>query len=111
MIRRLGYECDVVANGAEALAAMHLRSYAAVLMDCYMPEMDGFAATRQLRELERAGGATRTPVIAMTALAMAEDRDRCTESGMDDYVSKPVNLTALGSALERWVGGRAVATA
>jgi two-component system, sensor histidine kinase and response regulator len=50
-------------------------------------------------------------VIAMTALAMAEDRDRCTESGMDDYVSKPVNLTALDSALERWVGGRAVATA
>jgi PAS domain S-box-containing protein len=111
MIRRLGYECDVVGNGAEALEAMRLRSYAAVLMDCYMPEMDGFAATRELRKRERAEGADRTPVIAMTALAMAEDRDRCTESGMDDYVSKPVNLTALGSTLERWVSGRAVASA
>jgi two-component system sensor kinase len=111
MIRRLGYECDVVGNGAEALEALRLRSYAVVLMDCYMPEMDGFAATRELRDRERADGVERTPVIAMTALAMAEDRDRCTESGMDDYVSKPVNMTALGSTLERWVSGRAVATA
>jgi signal transduction histidine kinase/tetratricopeptide (TPR) repeat protein/ActR/RegA family two-component response regulator len=111
MIRRLGYECDVVANGAEALEALRLRPYAAVLMDCYMPEMDGFAATRELRERERLTASERTPVIAMTALAMAEDRDRCTESGMDDYVSKPVNLRALGSTLERWVLGKAVATA
>jgi PAS domain S-box-containing protein len=111
MIRRLGYECDVVANGAEALEALRLRRYAAVLMDCYMPEMDGFAATRELRARERAAGVAHTPVIAMTALAMAEDRERCTESGMDDYVSKPVNLTALGSTLERWASGRAAATA
>jgi two-component system sensor kinase len=109
MIRRLGYECDVVGNGAEALEALRLRRYAAVLMDCYMPEMDGFAATRELRERERHANAGRTPVIAMTALAMAEDRERCTESGMDDYVSKPVNLMALGATLERWVPSRAVA--
>jgi CheY-like chemotaxis protein/nitrogen-specific signal transduction histidine kinase len=109
MIRRLGYDCDVVANGAEALEALRLRRYAVVLMDCYMPEMDGFAATRELRERERdAPGGHHTPVIAMTALAMAEDRDRCTESGMDDYVSKPVNLMALGATLERWVGNQAV---
>ena len=111
MIRRLGYECDVVANGAEALEALRLRRYAAVLMDCYMPEMDGFAADARAATIrERQANASHTPVIAMTALAMAEDRDRCTESGMDDYVSKPVNLLALGATLERWVSNQPVAT-
>jgi CheY-like chemotaxis protein len=111
MIRRLGYDCDVVGNGAEALEALRLRRYAVVLMDCYMPEMDGFAATRELRERERqTPSGPHTPVIAMTALAMAEDRDRCTESGMDDYVSKPVNLMALGATLERWISNYPVAT-
>jgi signal transduction histidine kinase/ActR/RegA family two-component response regulator/predicted DNA-binding protein (UPF0251 family) len=108
MIKRLGYECDVVGNGAEALEAMRLRSYAAVLMDCYMPEMDGFAATRELRARERNVDGQHTPVIAMTALAMAEDRERCTESGMDDYVSKPVSMVALGATLERWVASEPV---
>ncbi|MEY2398328.1 MAG: hypothetical protein QOJ00_1502, partial [Actinomycetota bacterium] len=101
MIRKLGYECDVVANGSEAVEALKERAYAVVLMDCYMPEMDGFVATQRIRDDE--GCSKHTPVIAMTALAMAEDRQRCREAGMDDYVSKPVSFDALRSALEQWI--------
>ncbi|HVE95325.1 MAG TPA: ATP-binding protein [Acidimicrobiales bacterium] len=101
IVRSLGYTCEVAANGAEALDALAIRDYAAVLMDCYMPEMDGFEATRELRRRE---GATRhTPIIAMTAGAMAEDRERCDAVGMDDYVSKPVDAKHLASVLRRWV--------
>ena len=71
-------------------------------MDCHMPVMDGFAATVEIRRSEENGG-ERLPIIAMTAAAMSEDRERCLEAGMDDYVSKPVSLVALGDALMRWV--------
>jgi two-component system, sensor histidine kinase and response regulator len=69
-------------------------------MDCHMPGLDGFEATREIRRRE--GGGARIPVIAMTAAAMVEDRDRCIEAGMDAFVTKPVTLTAVGSALEQW---------
>jgi signal transduction histidine kinase/CheY-like chemotaxis protein len=106
MVRRLGYECDVVANGVEALAALELRTYVAVLMDCYMPEMDGFAATAELRGRE--GDHTHTPIIALTASAMAEDREHCVAAGMDDFLTKPINIELLAAALNRWVKAPAI---
>ena len=101
ILEKLGYRADVAANGHEVLTAMERRSdYVAVLMDCQMPEMDGFEATLALREHEGAG--RRTPVIAMTAAAMDEDRDLAMSVGMDDFVVKPVTAADLEGALARW---------
>ncbi len=101
MLTRLGYEVDVAVNGQEALAALDSASYGAVLMDCQMPILDGYTATRELRKRE--AGGQRTPVIALTASAMAEDQDRCLAAGMDDYLSKPVRADALAASLHRWL--------
>ncbi|HWJ53526.1 MAG TPA: response regulator [Propionibacteriaceae bacterium] len=100
VVSRLGYEVHSVPNGAEALEAVESNDYSAVLMDCHMPVMDGFTATREIRQRENG---RRTPIIAMTAGALSEDRQRCLEAGMDDYISKPVDLGALEKALARWV--------
>jgi CheY-like chemotaxis protein len=100
-LQRLGYTVDVVSDGAEALAALERSSYDAVLMDCQMPVMDGFAATRELRLREGTG--PRTPVIALTASAMASDRERCLLAGMDDYLSKPIRAEDLKVVLGRWL--------
>jgi CheY-like chemotaxis protein/HPt (histidine-containing phosphotransfer) domain-containing protein len=99
VVTKLGYHVDIVANGAQALIAIARTFYSAVLMDCHMPVMDGFAATEEIR---RRGGDDAIPIIAMTAGAMAEDRDRCLAVGMNDYVSKPVNVSAVSEALARW---------
>jgi two-component system, sensor histidine kinase and response regulator len=101
MLERLGCTVDVVGDGAEALDAVQRRRYDAVLMDCQMPVMDGFEATRRLRRLP--GPVHRVPVIAMTASAMAQDRRRCEDAGMDDFVSKPVDLADLSVVLDRWL--------
>ncbi|MDP1804353.1 MAG: ATP-binding protein, partial [Acidimicrobiales bacterium] len=103
MLERLGYRADVAANGSEAVDALMRIDYAAVLMDCQMPEMDGFEATREIRR--RQSGGRRTPVIAMTAAAAAEDRKRCFDADMDDYISKPVRSEDLDNALARWLSG------
>ena len=101
---RLGSKADVVANGKEALEAVTSKTYDIVLMDCMMPEMDGYEATKKIRELEcrNVNSRQRLHIIAMTANAMLGDRDKCIAAGMDDYVSKPVQLPDLRRALEKW---------
>lgn len=103
LLNQLGYHCDIASNGIDALDATRKSPYDVVLMDCQMPEMDGFEATRRIRERENGVDIKRLPIIAMTASAMDGDRGRCLDSGMDDYLSKPINLTELKTALERWI--------
>ncbi len=102
MVDRLGYRADKAGNGVEAVRMLDAAAYDAVLMDCQMPEMDGYEATRQIRRHEREG--RHTPIIAMTASAMAGDRERCLAAGMDDYISKPIKLHVVAAVLERWLG-------
>ena len=109
---RLGYTADVVANGREALDAVNSKPYDIVLMDCMMPEMDGYEATKKIRALERqnVNSRPRVHIVAMTANAMLGDRDKCMAAGMDDYVSKPVQLADLRRAIEKCNGnGQAAA--
>jgi two-component system, sensor histidine kinase and response regulator len=101
VLERLGYRVDVAGSGAEALAATATDAYSAVLMDCQMPEMDGFETTARIRARET--HPRRTPIIAMTASVLAGDRERCLAAGMDDYLSKPMDASTLGSLLQRWV--------
>ncbi len=101
MLVSLGYGVEIAENGLVALDRLADRAYAAVLMDCQMPEMDGYDATRALRRREPDG--VRTPVIAMTASVTEGERERCFAAGMDDFVAKPVSRAVLSDALERWV--------
>jgi CheY-like chemotaxis protein len=101
VLGKLGYQSELAVNGAEAVTAAAARSYDLILMDCQMPVMDGFEATRRIREAQ--AGARRVPILAMTANAMQGDRERCLQVGMDDYLPKPVTLDALRVALQRWL--------
>jgi two-component system, sensor histidine kinase and response regulator len=103
MLERLGYQVDVVADGAKAVEAVTRSRYAAVLMDIQMPEMDGYAATREIRRRE--GDEHRTPIIAMTAHAMQSDREAALEAGMDEHITKPVKADVLRGVLELLLGG------
>ena len=99
MLKKFGHSVTIVVNGLEAIAALESQSFDVVLMDLQMPEMDGFQATLAIR-LAEAGTSRHIPIIALTAHAMKEDRDRCLNAGMDDYISKPIELARLRQAIE-----------
>jgi CheY-like chemotaxis protein len=101
LLEKLGCRIDVAANGQEAVTMLAQFAYDVVLMDCQMPEMDGFAATAAIRQRESSTG-RHVPIIAMTANAMQGDREDCLAAGMDDYVSKPVTFETLVAMLRKW---------
>ncbi|MEP7369807.1 MAG: response regulator [Dermatophilaceae bacterium] len=115
IVTELGYDVDVAADGLEALDLASRRAYTAVLMDCQMPNMDGYEATIELRRREGREGrldelagpqlGQRTPIIAMTAAALKEDRERCLAAGMDDYLTKPIRAKELAAVLSHWIKG------
>jgi CheY-like chemotaxis protein len=100
MLESLGYASEVVPTGAEAVEILSRESFDLVLMDCQMPEMDGFEATQEIRKTETEGG-PRIPIIAMTAYALKGDKKKCLKAGMDDYISKPVTVDILNDKIER----------
>ena len=101
LLTNLGYDVEIVENGAQAVELVQQNRYDVVLMDCQMPVLDGFAATAQIRELQQDG--SRTPIIAVTANAFAGERDKCLAAGMDDYVPKPVTPDALDKTIRKWL--------
>jgi CheY-like chemotaxis protein len=110
-LQKLGLTADVVVNGREAVRALESAAYDLVIMDCQMPEMDGYEASRIIRQREQEAVKNGRPhmhqhIIAMTANAMQGDREKCIAAGMDDYISKPVRESDLRAALERWQSTR-----
>ncbi|MZP30345.1 PAS domain S-box protein [Heliobacterium undosum] len=102
-LKKLGYPVRAVKNGTEAILAYREEAFAMILMDCQMPELDGFETTRRIRAMEEGTG-KRVPIVAMTAMAMQGDRERCQAAGMDGYLSKPVEIKELAEVLARWIG-------
>jgi signal transduction histidine kinase/CheY-like chemotaxis protein len=103
LLGSLGYSFDLAGNGLEALRALEQKEYSLILMDCQMPELDGYEATRRLRKLEREKDHARVPVIAVTAHALPEEREKVLQAGMDDLLTKPLQLATLTQALAKWV--------
>jgi CheY-like chemotaxis protein/HPt (histidine-containing phosphotransfer) domain-containing protein len=103
MLQKLGWRADVAENGLEAVRALRNIPYDLVLMDCQMPEMDGFTATRLIRAQSSGVRNPRVPVVAMTANAMQGDRERCLAAGMDDYIAKPIQAEELAKKIEHWL--------
>ncbi len=101
MLEHLGYTVEIAVDGVEAASLFQPGAFDAILMDCQMPRMDGYDATRAIRAQE---SVSHTPIIAMTASAMASDRDRCIAAGMDDFLSKPIGTEKLGATLNNWIG-------
>ena len=102
MLRKMGHQVEAVENGLEALHKLKENDYDLVFMDCQMPEVDGYQATRSLRSPGSGVRNTRIPVIAMTANAMVGDREKCLAAGMDDYIAKPIRVEEVISALNKW---------
>lgn len=110
MLESLGCQVHIVPNGEQAVEALRQQTYDLVLMDCQMPVMDGFEATQTLLDYERGEAQHHTPIVALTAHAMAQDRDQCLAAGMDDYLSKPYTQDGLHAVLSRWLPARPLAT-
>ena len=102
ILQRAGYDIDLVSDGNEALEAHRAKPYDLILMDCQMPTMDGFEASRQIRMLEH----PQPVIIAVTANALVGERERCLNAGMDDYLSKPFQAEQLVSVVKKWVAER-----
>jgi len=103
-LKKLGYNADAVANGKEAVKALEMIPYDVVLMDCQMPEMDGYEATGEIRKRSSKVLDHEVPVIAITANVMKGDREKCLNAGMDDYLPKPIYPNELSDMLEKWIG-------
>ena len=103
MLRKMGLRADVVANGQEAINALQMIPYDLVLMDCQMPEMDGYEATRCIRQEGSNVLNPRIPIIALTAATMQGDREKCIQAGMSDFIAKPVHKRELSEMLARWL--------
>lgn len=102
LLSKLGYTVEIAANGRQAVDAVRSRkNYLVILMDCMMPEMDGFEASRAIREIQKQYDVY-TPIIAVTAMAMAGDHERCIQAGMDDYMTKPINKEILSIKISHW---------
>jgi CheY-like chemotaxis protein/HPt (histidine-containing phosphotransfer) domain-containing protein len=102
ILNRLGYHADTVGNGQEAVDISKSGKYDLILMDCQMPELDGYSATEFIRTAEKQTG-KHTVIIAMTAHALKGDREKCLAAGMDDYLTKPIDMKALNDMLEKWI--------
>jgi CheY-like chemotaxis protein len=100
MLQRLGYHVDLAENGEEALAKIDQKAYGLILMDCQMPILDGYATTQALRSQPQHQD---TIIIGLTAYAMTEDRERCLEVGMNDYLTKPLKMSDLSATIEKWI--------
>jgi CheY-like chemotaxis protein/HPt (histidine-containing phosphotransfer) domain-containing protein len=105
LLERFGFTADAVGSGREAVDAYQAKKYDLILMDVMMPDMDGFEATRLIREIER-GTDRHIPIIALTAMAMVGDRERCIQAGMDDYITKPIDPELLRAKLTSWISGQ-----
>lgn len=101
-LESLGYDVEIVCNGREALDAVAEKKFDIVLMDCAMPVMDGYEATRRIRELDAITG-KHTRIVALTSQALTGDRENCLSVGMDDYLSKPVSIELLKEMIEKWL--------
>ena len=102
-LARLQLNCDIASNGQEALDKFKNNDYSLLLTDCHMPEMDGYELTKHIRELEQQQQRTAIPIVAVTGAAMKGDKENCIDSGMNDYVSKPVRLMELKDTLYKWL--------
>lgn len=103
MLKKFGHPADVTENGLQAVAAYNDKHYDLVLMDCEMPEMDGFDATLAIRKIEQQENKARVPIVALTAHAFEDVKQRCLAAGMDDFITKPLQLTVIESMLQRWL--------
>ena len=107
MLRKIGCRVDLVDNGRRAVDAVQCQDYDLILMDCQMPELDGYQATAEIRRLERHNKLARhIPIIALTANALKGDKQKCLVAGMDDYMSKPFRANDIRTMIQRWVSGR-----
>lgn len=106
VLEKMGIKATIATTGIEALTQFKTKTFDLVLMDCRMPEMDGYEATRHIRSYEKGTNAKRTPIIALTANAIKGDPERCREAGMDDYLSKPLRKNSLEKMLQKWIKGK-----